>query len=694
MAKTQIKIKEQVLTENKEFEINNKTDRIEYMNVISIYTCLAGNYKHALKPMICAICCSLFLLTANAQDSTSTKQSYFDLSLEELLSVKVSIASTKPETISSTPAIVSTYYMKDLMLLGARSLADALSFIPGVVVNESTFGFSSIMIRGTEESSNTQMLFLLDGTPYMSPSHSSFSTLIVPVEAIDRIEVIRGPGSVLYGSNALSGVINVITRSHPGGQVALTMGSNNHRNLGGFFSKGLGNDSWISMAFEHQQQDGFEGEYRFNDQSLRLPRPKEMSSALVRYGNKNLNLLVQMYEETVRGHNPPSASNPAPLSDLPQYVRQEGFLAHADYTWQLNKSPLKVYTDYNHYPLSLDLPPIALSFDNNGNDNYRWRSGAQYSVEFESVDQLSLLAGVEYERRSTGAYLSYLLSDQSTPLATIMEADSTDELAAYLQLDYWLDKWRFVAGARVIDNEKAGSKVLPRVSVVYNFTDEQSLKLLYAVGFASPSFPQAAINIPGLIVGDPSLSHSTITSVDLAYTYSTPRLLFVINAYLYEANDFIRITSNPDPNYVRIHSNVEPFSRKGFEVDLKRRFNKWSIIANASYNHEGNTVLDDDPTALFVPKTVINVGATYDLNDQHTLAATMQAVSKRSATDAYQVANVTYTYRQDGLEAFLSLRNITGEDPHNPDAGTGLTAMSLPKDYDKLNFLAGIKLYF
>jgi outer membrane receptor for ferrienterochelin and colicins len=661
---------------------------------MKIYTRLSGNYKRALKLMICAICCSLFILSANAQDTTSSKQSYFDLSLEELLSVKVSIASTKPEAISSTPAIVSTYYMKELMLLGARSLADALSFIPGVVVNESTFGFTSIMIRGTEESSNTQMLFLLDGIPYMSPSHSSFSTLIVPVEAIDRIEVIRGPGSVLYGSNALIGVINVITRSQPGGQVAFTVGSNNHRNLGGAVSKDLGNDSWISMAFEHQNQDGFEGEYRYNDQSLRLPRPKEMSSALVRYGIKNLNLLFQMYQETVRGHNPPSAANPAPLSGLPQYVRQDGFLAHADYTWQLNTSSLKVYTDYNQYPLTLDLPPITLGFDNDGNDNYRWRSGAQYSVEFESVDQLSLLAGVEYERRNTGAYLSYLLSDQSTPLATIMEAGSTDELAAYLQLDYWLDKWRFVAGARVIDNEKAGSKVLPRASVVYSFTDEQSLKLLYAVGFTSPSFPQSAINIPGLIIGDPSLPAATITSIDLAYTYSTPRLFFVINAYLYYANDFIRITSNPDPNYVRIHSNVEPFSRRGFEVDLKRKFNRWSIIANASYNHEGDTELDDDPTALFVPKTVINVGATYDLNDQHTLAATVQAVSKRSTSDAYQVANLTYTYKKDTVETFLSLRNIMGEDPHNPDAGTGQPIMSLPRDYDKLNFLAGIKLYF
>jgi len=616
------------------------------------------------------------------------------LSLEELLNVKVSVASTEPETIPSTPAIVSTYYMKDLMLLGARSLADALSLIPGVVADEGTYGITSVMIRGAAELANSQVLFLLDGTPYWSPSHSSFSTLTVPVEAIDRIEVIRGPGAVIYGSNAINGVINVITRSQAGGRVALTVGNNRHRNVGASVTENLGEDSWISASFEHQEQEGYTGEYRFNELRLRMPRPKEMSSAMVRYGNKNLHLLFHMYEETVRGRNPPTAANPDPLPDMREYVYQDGFLAHADYKWQMESSSLKVYTDYNQYAPSLELPPVVLAFDNDGNDNYRWRSGAQYSLDVEAIDHLSLLTGIEFERRSIGTYRSYLASDQSAPLGTIMEADSTDESAAYAQLDYWTGKWRYVAGARVTDNEKAGSKVTPRASVVYHFTDKQSLKLLYAVGFRSPGFVHSSIDIPGLVIGDPDLSPETITSIDLAYTYNTPRVLFVINAYTFDADDFVRRVPSADPGYATTYQNAGQFRRSGFEVDLKRRFDRWSVIANVSYNHEGDTWDEDDPTASIVPQTVVNVGASYDLNERHTLAATVQAVSERSTTDAYQVANITHTYRRNALEAFLSLRNITEEDPHNPDIGTGLPTMSHPRDYDKLNYLAGMKLYF
>jgi len=616
------------------------------------------------------------------------------LSLEELLNVKVSVASTQPETISSTPAIVSTYYMKDLMRMGARSLAAALSFIPGVIVDEGTYGFSTVMVRGAQETANSEVLLLLDGIPYWSPSISMFTTLVVPVEAIDRIEVIRGPGAVIYGSNAINGVINVITRSRKGGRAALTVGSNNHRNLGGAIIEDLGNESWIAVAFEHQQQEGFAGEYRFNDLRLRMPRPKEMSSVLVRYGTRNLNLLFQMHEETMRGRVAPTTDSPAPLSELPQVSSLEGTLAHIDYTWRLRTSELKVYTDYNQYPLDFHVPPVVLSFADEKDNSYRWRSGARYALDVEAVERLSLLAGVEFERRRIGNYRSYLLNDQSTPLATIMQADATDESAVYAQFDYQTGKWRCVAGARVIDNEKAGSKVAPRASVVYSFTDEQSLKLLYAVGFTSPSFRQSSSDVLGRVSGDPNLSPETIASVDLAYTYSTPRLLFVINAYSYRADDFIRLVPTPDPDYAVVYSNAGRFSRQGVEVDLKRKFKRWGIMANASYNHEGDTMIDDDPTAVNVPQTVLNVGATYDLNARNTLGATVQAVSERGTTDAYQVANVTYTYRKDALEAFLSLRNITEEDPHNPDTTTELPEMSHPKDYDKLNVLAGVAVHF
>lgn len=190
-------------------------------------------------------------LSANVY-ADDEKSNLFHLSMTQLMSLKISVASTKPETITSTPAVVSTYLMKEFMLQGVHTLEQAISLIPGIVVDEGTFGSATVMIRGVVDAGGSKVLFLLDGIPYWSPSHNTIPTLGVPVEAIERIEVIRGPGAVIYGTNAISGVINVITRSKAGGKGALTVGSDEHFNLGGSLAINWDDGSWLAFSLEHQ----------------------------------------------------------------------------------------------------------------------------------------------------------------------------------------------------------------------------------------------------------------------------------------------------------------------------------------------------------------------------------------------------------------------------------------------------------
>ena len=178
------------------------------------------------------------------------------LSLEQLLILEVSVASTKSENISTTPAIVSTYRMDEIMQQGGRSLEEALSFIPGILIDEALFGNATVMLRGTTDLFGSKVLFMLDGVPYWGPSHNTIPTQGIPLEAIDRIEVIRGPGAVIYGSNAISGVINIITRTDIGKKAAITVGSNNHINVGGYWAKEFNDKSRVMLSFESQNQNG------------------------------------------------------------------------------------------------------------------------------------------------------------------------------------------------------------------------------------------------------------------------------------------------------------------------------------------------------------------------------------------------------------------------------------------------------
>lgn len=215
------------------------------------------------------------------------------------------------------------------------------------------------------------------------------------------------------------------------------------------------------------------------------------------------------------------------------------------------------------------------------------------------------------------------------------------------------------------------------------------------MGFTSPNFVHTSINIPGLAVGDPDISAETITTIDLAYTYSTSQMAFVINAYTFDGEDFIVRVLNTNPGSSgTTYTNADKFSRKGMEIDFKQVFGAWSLIANASYNKEGNKALTNDRQALTVPMKVINLGAIWQLTSNHSLGTSIRSVSRRSTTDSYLVININYQYKQENLEAFVTLKNITEDDPHNPDATTGMPRMSHPRGDDELNFLVGVKLNF
>lgn len=120
----------------------------------------------------------------------------------------------RPQPGAATPASVSVITAADLARLGVRTVGDALRFLPEVTVRD--FGglgaVQEVSIRGT---SSPHVLVLIDGVPINSTALGIAQVNTIPVDIVERIEVLRGPFSAIYGSGALGGVINIITRSEP-----------------------------------------------------------------------------------------------------------------------------------------------------------------------------------------------------------------------------------------------------------------------------------------------------------------------------------------------------------------------------------------------------------------------------------------------------------------------------------------------
>ncbi len=140
-----------------------------------------------------------------------------ELSLEDLmgLDVQVTTVSRKAERRQRTAAAVHVITSEDLRRSGIRSIPDALRMAPGIRVTRLSSGRYTVTARGFTWEYADKILVLIDGRSVYSTlfSGTEWETLDLPIEEVERIEVIRGPGGTMWGSNAVNGVINIITKS-------------------------------------------------------------------------------------------------------------------------------------------------------------------------------------------------------------------------------------------------------------------------------------------------------------------------------------------------------------------------------------------------------------------------------------------------------------------------------------------------
>jgi outer membrane receptor protein involved in Fe transport len=641
------------------------------------------------------VCLSVLAIPSLSQAKPADEYSMeqmLGMELKELADLKVTVASAAPESIIETPAIVSRYDMETFSAMGLRTLKDALSFIPGVVLQDHLFGQTIVMMRGVYEGFNQKVLFLVDGVPYFMPSHSEIPLSGIPIEAISHIEVIRGPGAVFYGTNATAGVINVVTKKDTNNsRLSASYSSNDKLNGGGIINHTFNEDTGLSLAFESQSDNGYDARYPSYPgySGGTISKADEMDSVLAKLRYKKVNLLAQAFQSTANGLESPRQINNVNTLDY------TGYLLHTDYGDTTGKIDWKLFTDYNNFYLNFTTQdriggntPGGTRFADDGEQNYRWRSGS--SANYHWSKALSIFAAVEYEERYTGDYQLYNAVTDET-IGVIMPAFGLSEWSFYSQVDYTLgEKLRFLLGGRVTDNSITGTDSVPRLGAVYKIDDEQSLKLLYSVGFNAPSFTQLKADFLPVVQGNTGLTPEKIKTVDLAYSYSKGNNLFVANIFYLQAQNFI--VSDRSTGTINFY-NASDFERYGAELDYQGVLAKqWTVFANLAYHAQGNSTDENDTTAIYAPEVTTALGLSYNFLPRHSIGASMRTISHRAASASLAQLNLDYQYKLDKLTLFASLRNVLDEEILNPNIGEYLSR-EVPGG-DGINFLVGAKYTF
>ncbi len=157
---------------------------------------------------------SAFLLSPNVYADNSVDD-YLNLPLEQLLSMEVTSVSKKKQSLNEVAAAIYVITNEDIRRSGVTSIPEALRLAPGIQVSRMDANKWAISSRGFNSEFSNKLLVMIDGRTVYSPSFSGvyWDAQDTMMDDIERIEVIRGPGATTWGSNAVNGVINVITKS-------------------------------------------------------------------------------------------------------------------------------------------------------------------------------------------------------------------------------------------------------------------------------------------------------------------------------------------------------------------------------------------------------------------------------------------------------------------------------------------------
>lgn len=205
---------------------------------------------------------SASFLASPSRGEPSPREDYGDLSLEELLNETVTSVSRHEQKLADAPAAASVLSNDAIRRSGATSIPDALRLVPGLNVAAVNSRESAISARGYNGVFSTKLLVLVDGRAVYTPLFAGvlWDLQQTPLEDVDRIEVIRGPGATVWGANAVNGVINIVSRSArdtQGGWVYAGGGNIDQEMAGVRYGGKVGENTYYRVFGTHQSNSDF-----------------------------------------------------------------------------------------------------------------------------------------------------------------------------------------------------------------------------------------------------------------------------------------------------------------------------------------------------------------------------------------------------------------------------------------------------
>lgn len=613
----------------------------------------------------------LFLssIPLSAQEKDTTSSNLFEMSIEDFMKVPIRAAGKTEQTIAEIPASIVVITRSEIEEYGYRDLREILNNIPGYYAL-SNLGIDLYGVRGYAKGRGNNFIIMVNDTKITD--EKILSNYQIPVESIERIEVVRGPMAVMYGNNAFFGVIHIITeKENPDVEhnnlLAFSIGSNNTYNSA-FRIGTKQKDLRLNIDFGYYLTDGMD-----KPLEAMMKRPEKMDDPL--FGGADGQGL-----------------------DLPLYARStKNYLAKTQKVFNINGGFKGFYFNsllvesknfnYYYYPslnegssftdinailsagykydiseaLSLDAKIRYAKYTNRysyrilfenfyGYDNY-------YITEFESEANLfwkpsnkfNLTLGLQYENT-----LEYINEGDVPSGGTqnmywqfVKEGDEAVTVSGYTQISYNLVKnLELIAGLRaeksfsygmdfefdkglLLDGDPGkrhdvGRKpdgdviFMPRLAVIYTPLERHVLKILYGKAIKRPGVDIYGEDMADIARGDKSeyVEPEFIETWEFNYfAFISKKLNFNISLYWNKLNNLLVERNAIENNILRAWwTNTGELDTKGIELTVKSRFiDRLQLEFSGTYQHTQDVSFDTEGS--FSPELMLNFKAAYSFND-------------------------------------------------------------------------------
>lgn len=521
----------------------------------------------------------------------SEDNTYSDMSLKELMNIEVfSAASLIPTESAKAPGTAYSFDRKDFVRLGVRRLDDLLAYVPGLQLSQHRKRHRSIWARGQLDRYNDKMVLMVDGVRRQHAYYGHFSLGDnFPLEKIEKVEIILGPASSLYGANAFGGIISVTTRG---------------------FSK----SSHIEAGAEGASNDRGKGTLLYNSSNLQAfgsyleqdaPFRKDRSSFI---GGQTLQPLDEDYGNLFVKANPFEGltlsldyyRNNTPFLFIPDtqdaFIREDSLTLSALYeTGDLDRGKLQAnffYTWDNAREYEIVTRTGTLGYQEHQNAAM---AGGTLTGFKRLFDEHVLALGFNWmnTRAVDMNFTRQFRFDQgflSTPETGSLLSDpnvNNNDYAVFLQ-EVWTinSQFELTLGARYDKFQQFGENLNYRGALVFTPDSQQTWKLLYGTGIRTPTFREYLKVLENTNFVAPIPNPERIRSLELSYLYQWERANWNVTLFQNKVDDYIHEIPTPDGADGYYANSQSPWRQRGVETLLQYRpLNDLDLRLSAAYLH-------------------------------------------------------------------------------------------------------------